>query len=263
VADPLERIRAFVGDGRERRAERGESLPFGRALFVDSLPLVYYLNVVVVEPGARPSFEELVETVERVQGDAGLTHRKAVTEDEQLGRSLAPAFRALGWTAPRLLAMRWPGEAPAAAAAELVPRERLEPVWADEMRATGEAAGEEEIRQLIAARALTARTVETRYAASFAGAVVASSCELYAAGGTGQVENVVTQPAHRGRGHGTAVVHRALAESARLGNDLHFLLADDDDWPKEWYRRLGFEPVGVLYEFLKRPAPVTPGPAAA
>jgi hypothetical protein len=33
-------------------------------------------------------------------------------------------------------------------------------------------------------------------------------------------------------------------------HDLTFLLAEEDDWPKELYRRLGFEPVGRIWDFL-------------
>jgi hypothetical protein len=32
-----------------------------------------------------------------------------------------------------------------------------------------------------------------------------------------------------------------------------FLLTDSSDWPRRWYRRLGFSPVGSVYEFLKLP----------
>ena len=34
------------------------------------------------------------------------------------------------------------------------------------------------------------------------------------------------------------------------GSDLTFLLADRDDWPKELYRRLGFDEIGFVYDFV-------------
>ena len=39
---------------------------------------------------------------------------------------------------------------------------------------------------------------------------------------------------------------QALAASRAAGNDLMFLLANRDDWPKELYRKLGFDEVGLI-----------------
>jgi hypothetical protein len=38
------------------------------------------------------------------------------------------------------------------------------------------------------------------------------------------------------------------------GHSLDFLVADDEDWPKELYRRLGFEPRAHCWEFIREPA---------
>ena len=37
----------------------------------------------------------------------------------------------------------------------------------------------------------------------------------------------------------------------RRGCDLVFLVADEQDWPKTLYEKLGFEPVTTLHHFLK------------
>jgi GNAT superfamily N-acetyltransferase len=58
----------------------------------------------------------------------------------------------------------------------------------------------------------------------------------------------------RGRGFGKAVVARALAESMAAAHDLTFLLADAEDWPKELYRKLGFEEVGRVWDFIREPS---------
>ena len=57
-------------------------------------------------------------------------------------------------------------------------------------------------------------------------------------------------PAHRGNGYATAVVLRAAREARAEGADLVFLVADGDDWPKELYRKLGFDTVGRLTKFF-------------
>ena len=71
---------------------------------------------------------------------------------------------------------------------------------------------------------------------------------------TAQIEDVGTLGGYRGRGLARAVVLRALAEAGAAGCDLVFLEADEDDWPKELYRRLGFEPIGRIFAFLRKPA---------
>jgi GNAT superfamily N-acetyltransferase len=74
---------------------------------------------------------------------------------------------------------------------------------------------------------------------------------LFTRGGVGQVEDVATLEAYRGRGLSRAVVYRALQESLSAGNDLTFLVADALDWPRDFYGKLGFEAVGNHYYFLK------------
>ena len=46
----------------------------------------------------------------------------------------------------------------------------------------------------------------------------------------------------------------AAVDTARAeGCDPIFLLTDAADWPQQLYARLGFSPIGQLYEFLKLP----------
>jgi ribosomal protein S18 acetylase RimI-like enzyme len=57
----------------------------------------------------------------------------------------------------------------------------------------------------------------------------------------------------RNLGHASAAVLAAAETAAAEGCDPVFLLTDAGDWPQGWYRRLGFSPIGSLYEFLKLP----------
>ena len=44
-----------------------------------------------------------------------------------------------------------------------------------------------------------------------------------------------------------------------MGADLVFLVADDRDWPKQLYSKLGFDPVGRFWQFTRHPpADATP-----
>ena len=62
--------------------------------------------------------------------------------------------------------------------------------------------------------------------------------------GVAEIDNVHTLERFRGRGVARAVVGRAVQEASSIaGADLVFLIADDADWPKELYAKLGFDPV--------------------
>jgi ribosomal protein S18 acetylase RimI-like enzyme len=56
----------------------------------------------------------------------------------------------------------------------------------------------------------------------------------------------------RGRGFGKALTAHALDGSRRL-NDLTFLVADANDWPRQLYSKIGFEAVGSTWVFTRRP----------
>ena len=78
------------------------------------------------------------------------------------------------------------------------------------------------------------------------GRVVASG-QLRVDGATAAVDSVMTDPAHRGRGHADAVLARLLDLAAEAGCDLVVLEAAADDWPRHWYARRGFSVVGSIW----------------
>jgi ribosomal protein S18 acetylase RimI-like enzyme len=55
---------------------------------------------------------------------------------------------------------------------------------------------------------------------------------------------------HRGRGYAKAVVLAAIAAARKRGAEFVFLVADHDDWPKELYRRLGFDELGYYVKLV-------------
>jgi predicted GNAT family acetyltransferase len=116
----------------------------------------------------------------------------------------------------------------------------------------------EVVSMVMDADELMASSAGGRHFAVFASDELASVADLYSDGGTAQVEDVMTHPDFRGRGLASAVVLRAVEEALAAGSDFVFLVADDADWPKDLYSRLGFAPIGREWAFLKPPAQAAP-----
>jgi ribosomal protein S18 acetylase RimI-like enzyme len=249
----LERAVEFQRSFDERLVEQVVPSKHGRGLLTPSLPRIFYLNHLSVDIGADASTDELIADAETVHAAAGLEHRK-ISIDDDLGAVVAPRFRELAWKVEELLLMPHLGPArpvDTSAVEEIAPEE-LEPVWTEGMRASPEIQDEEEVRQLVAAQHRRRKAVQVRYFAARSEGRIASYCELFSDGKTAQIESVMTLEPFRGRGLATGVVARALAES-RAEHDLTFLVADADDWPKELYRKLGFEECGSIWDFLRPP----------
>ena len=166
---------------------------------------------------------------------------------------MAPEFQELGWKVEELLVMPHDGPTPDldTAGVEEVGWEELEPIWAEGMRANPEIRDEEDVRQLVAGQHRRRIAVDVRYLAARVDGRIASYCELFSHAGTSQIESVMTLEQFRGRGLAKTIVTRALAESRAAGHDFTFLVAGADDWPKELYRKLGFDEVGREYEFVR------------
>jgi GNAT superfamily N-acetyltransferase len=197
---------------------------------------------------------ELIATAERAHTLAGVTHRRIWIDDPAAGERLTPAFAAGGWGIQRLLVMvhrpvNEAAEVDLLTVAELQEPE-LRPLRAEISREYGY--GDDLRQQLLDAQAIAAEELDVRYFGVRQGSRIVSACELYSRGGVAQVEDVVTQAAFRNRGFARAVVLRAVGAARATGHDLVFLLAEEDDWPQELYKRLGFEPVARLHAFLKR-----------
>jgi GNAT superfamily N-acetyltransferase len=240
MSSELDRVRRFLASTDDLFADRRVPLPVGTALFYEPLPLVWDLNFVRLERDA-PLDVVLAET-ELVQ--AGLAHRKVKTPFE-------PRAVPQGWKMTSLLVMVHRGPAPEA-------DPRVEEVEAEALRSSWAASAHEDpdtARQLVAARFLRNARTGARYFAAAADGRYVSDCTLFFDGTTAEVDSVGTMEPYRGRGLAKAVVGRAVSEARRGGHDLVFLIAEENDWPKELYRRLGFEEIGRTWELLREPQP--------
>jgi ribosomal protein S18 acetylase RimI-like enzyme len=253
VTADLERALDFLALA-DHGGTREEPFAYGTAIFDERLPRRWDSNYLLVEQlPATVGAEELAAQAELLQGEAGLIHRKLELRDETSGRRLEPDFRALGWTVNRhvLLGLHREPDRPAdRTVVEEVDAEALREPRAEQLRAYEWAADGEVLAQLHEAKTLFAARVETRFFAVVEESRAVSWCDLYLAGETAQIEDLGTLESQRGRGYARAVVLHAAAEARRAGADFVFLVADDEDWPKELYGKLGFDELGIVYEFL-------------
>lgn len=236
----------------ERVSTRWEAFEFGVAYLDEECPDRYYSSFLLVETEQDDvTADALVESAERILGGADLRHRMIVVNDDRVAERLQPAFAGLGYTASWDVVMchrhrpdRDGGvtvdEVPFAEVRALI-REmyRQDPDVADEL-ADGftEQQGKKE------------RTIGARFFVGNVDGRRVGNCELYVDGLDAQVENVGTLEEFRGRGVARSVVVRAVEAALEAGARHIFIVADDDDWPKHLYVRLGFEEIGRTGRFL-------------
>lgn len=233
-----------------------EDFRWGTALFTSAVPQIYDANFLRVEKADDAiNADALIAEAERLMKPRELKHRKVIVNEEALGERLAPGFRRRGWNVDRLVFMihRRPPQRSAAvdvdevaaglhiAAKEQFNREQLP----DQ--------SEEAIQQMNEIARMLYDVTDKRAFAAYIDGTIASVCELYSDGTTAQIEDVNTLSDHRSKGLGTAVVLRALHEAQACGHEMVFLVADDEDWPKELYARLGFDAIGRTCQFLLKP----------
>ena len=92
---------------------------------------------------------------------------------------------------------------------------------------------------------------EVRVLAVYDGDRPIAFTQLEQVGDGAEITQVFVHPDHRGGGRGTAMT-RAAIEAAGDVRDL-WIVADDEDRPKELYSRLGFRPAWTTMEFTRWP----------
>jgi GNAT superfamily N-acetyltransferase len=181
---------------------------------------------------------------------AGLAHRRVDFELVAAAEPLRAGFEANGWNTMRLLWMRHETPPPPGPqiAIEQVPYDAV-----DDLRRTWHA--EDYPNQDPTAYHAEAREVAMRrdvqiLAVREGGAPIAFA-QLERHGPAAEITQVYVHPDYRGGGRGTAITHAAI-EAAGDAQDL-WIVADDEDRPKDLYARLGFRPACTMTEYTRLP----------
>jgi ribosomal protein S18 acetylase RimI-like enzyme len=244
-----DRALEFIRRTTELIADEVRPVEAGFVVRTPSLPMVWGLNHLrLIVP---VSTEEALALAD--EHLAELPYIQLHVEDEPSGRELERSLRAAGWKTEREVLMafrRGPDrEIDTDVVIEVDQNQTLELMrrWILEgpPGVTPEA-----LPQLVeyARREGRARQDRNFGVIGDVGSVVAMT-KLRSDGATTQLEDVYTAPEERGRGHARALLTRAVAEARRQAPDTIFIVADDNDWPKRLYRRIGFEPIGWTWSF--------------
>ena len=252
----LARIHAFERALQGRLATRTARARFGTAYLNERFPRRWHSNFLWVDRAlGAVTAQELAADVDDVFGRAGLDHRVIWVEDAVQGDRLTPGLEALGYETERNVVMvqarepdRWtdhraeeidlPAATTFAVASNLESPDTEDPADA---------------RMLAGFKGELLRRVGARFFGARDGGEIVAGCDLYRIGDVAQIEDVFTLTAHRGGGLARAAVLAAVRAARDAGADLLFLGADDEDWPKHLYAKLGFDVVGRSVDFLRKP----------
>lgn len=217
--------------------------PAGVAYYNDELPLVWDVNFVRVDRAAV----DLVGDIESLQASQG--HYKVLIEDPALVEAYSPELVGRGFGRRDLVALaREPGgrldpdvrEAPYAEVKPFryaVHMEQLSPPRED----VAEQVGRVHDR--------TWPLTGERWLVIYADGEPAGHLIVYSDDGLAQIEDVGVMSRFRGRGLARRLIEHAL-EVVAADHDTVFITAETEDWPHQFYRRLGFEHVEERADFL-------------
>lgn len=219
----------------------------GTVVRASRYPTYYDLNVVRAAEEPEMSVGELIAFAEREL--AGLGHLRLDFEDVAAGDARRAELSARGFETSRLVTMRH--EHPLAAAGPAIEVERVPYEAVEEMLLAWHLEdhdGKEYERYRLAVREIAQTRGVCVLAVREQGRAVGFA-QLERAGDGAEITQVYVDPRHRGAGRGTALTRAAILAAAGV-RDL-WIVADDEDRPKDLYARLGFEPAWRRLEALK------------
>jgi ribosomal protein S18 acetylase RimI-like enzyme len=211
-------------------------------------PTYYSYNLVRVEEEPRLSAAELALLADEAL--AGLAHRRIDFEVIEAAEERREDFARAGWETERLVWMHHEQPPPAGPeiAVEEVPYEQ-----ADALRLAWhlESSAGSEYEQFKHAAREVAMSRDVRVLVVRDGGDPVAFAQLECVGSGAEITQVYVHPERRGEGRGTAMTRAAILAAGDV-EDL-WIVADDEDRPKELYGRLGFRPVRRSMELLLLP----------
>lgn len=244
------RVLQFQRGTAELIADEVEDIDGGWTVRTPALPAVWWLNHVRTQ--LPVTYEEGLALCERHPAPSGA---HLYVDHEPSGQAMVEPMRGAGWDVEVELYSVLSEQAGREhrTQAEVIEPDLEEALdlmerWLredDTLRLTDESVG-----QLLESHRRTWPARNThRLGVRGPGGELAGVTLLYSDGSVAQVENVYVIPEARGHGYGRALVTHAAALSLEHDHEMTFIVADDQNWPKHLYHRLGFQPVGRTWAF--------------
>jgi ribosomal protein S18 acetylase RimI-like enzyme len=247
--DVAARARAWRDSAHAAVCDVIEPWAHGTVVRATRYPSYYDFNSVRVEEDPAMDVDALIAVADEAL--AGLEHRRLDFDLVDVAEPLRAGFEARGWKAIRLLWMRHetaPPPGPDIAVQE-VPYDavrELRLAWHGDESPDQDGSG-----YIDQARAVAlSRDVRVLAVHDEAGAPVAFA-QLEQDGAAAEITQVYVDPRLRGGGRGTAMTRAAITAAGDV-RDL-WIVADDNDRPKELYARLGFRPAWTTMELTRWP----------
>ena len=233
---------------------------YGWAAINPGIPLIWDANFLAIEDPSATA-ERVIEIGDEILGSRGLEHRKVLVahSESEAGATLVAGLKDLDsrWEPSAEVYMEFRGSTDRRSEVEARQMRGEELLEGREEIAT-EAAGAnhtpESMRQILRFEDLAVDGLDGVWFA--AGDPPDGFCQLLLhPNRVGQVENVGTMSRSRGRGLASAAITAAIAASGNRGDELLYIVADGDDWPRHLYEKLGFTGAGRLSSATLKPPP--------
>jgi GNAT superfamily N-acetyltransferase len=247
--DLFERMLEPVRHTVRSLADEVEPIGSGWVARTPSLPMVWSLNQLRLT--GSTTFGDAVALAEEHQGD--MPYRHVEVEGDDVGGELVASFRAAGWTAEREVYMALaepPGDAAdAGKIVELTEGQALSlmRLWIVEDHPGIPDSSTDQLEE--SSRREGRLWQERRFGILAEYGSPLSMTKLRGGGTTAWVEDVYTVSEARGRGYARLLVTYVTALAVATNPELTFIIADDNDWPKELYAKVGFRPIDRTYTF--------------
>ncbi|HEY2636002.1 MAG TPA: GNAT family N-acetyltransferase [Solirubrobacteraceae bacterium] len=223
-----------------------EPTPLGTALHSPGIPDAYMVNLLLADPlaAAAAGGAALVRLLDDVY--AGSSHRRVWIPDALAGEALRDELVTAGFEPEETVVLVLAGEPPdVSGPAREVDPQAVRAVERAVLEDGGTAPGLTE--QLLGLREAMCGAATVRYVV----AEEASHATVYVRDGVAKVEDVGTRPGARRRGLARSVVALGTRLALDERADPVLILADANDWPKDFYGRLGYVEAGRWWAFTR------------
>jgi GNAT superfamily N-acetyltransferase len=253
--DAIARARGWHHAAQSALCDVIEPWEHGTVVRASRYPSYFDYNAVCVERDAGMDVGALESFADGAL--AGLAHRRLDFDLAAAAQPLRARFECNGWLTTRLLWMRHEiAPAPVTlAVVEEVPYgavNDLRSMWHREDFPDQDAGGFfDQAREVALIRG-------ARVLAMHEGGVPVAFAQFVRDGAMAEITHVYVHPDYRSGGRGQRITCAAI-DAAGAAEDL-WICADDEDWPKEMYARLGFRAVWRSMQFTRLPARGGPSP---